>query len=735
MRNRTTITKKGKTPYELFHGHKPDLASAKVFGSTAYVLIDGTRRSKLDPTSKKGTMVGYSSSRKAYRILVDGIVIEHRDVIFDETFQPMGASVSDDDQSAVTQAAPPAAAARGTSGSDQGAEQPLATATPAPEQQPTVTPEAPAAPTHQPVASNAAPEQATRRRSARFAVPEQQQGTAPAATPAERNLRTKYSLRGAPRQRVHSSFMAQVLEQAQAATEDSEDPGSYDEAISGTDAAQWEAAMEEELQSLTDHNTGVLVDRLPGSKVITLKWVFTKKRDAAGQVERYKARLVARGFQQREGLDYDELFAPVGKHTTLRLLLSMVAAEDMELHQLDFKTAFLNGDLAEEIYVEQPPGYRLGKPGQVIRLSKALYGLKQAPRAWHQTLKKELLANGFMESVADPGLFFLHTNTGRACVLIYVDDALVAAHTLEAVLQVKSLLMGMFEARDLGEAGLFLGMAIERNRQQHTIKLHQERAVKDLLAKYNMKHANAKVIPLSPGTKLQKDEGEPLDAEQKHIYSSLVGSLNYLAVCTRPDIAFPVGVLARYLASPTSDHIAAAKGVLRYLAGTTNHGLNYGAKLGDSTIIGYCDADHAGDLDKRRSTTGYTFILNGGSISWSSKRQETVALSTVEAEYMAAASATKEALWLRGLLAELGLPYQTIQIYADNQGAMQLVKNPIVSARSKHIDVRYHFVREHVAKEEVAFHYISTNEMKADSLTKALSGDKHSFCKLGMGVY
>ena len=632
----------------------------------------------------------------------------------------------DDDQPAASPTTPAATAAADTGadtgGPDQGTGQPLVAAPPAPEQQPAAEP--------------AATEQPILRRSVRFAVPEQQEAApAPAAEAAERSQRTRYQLRGAPKERVQSSFLAEGLQRALAATEASADPGSYEEAISGPEAAQWEAAMEDELQSLTDHGTGVLVDRPRGARVITLKWVFTRKRDAAGRVERYKARLVARGFQQRAGLDYDELFAPVGKHTTLRLMLSQVAAEDMELHQLDFKTAFLNGNLAEEIYVEQPPGYRLGKPGQVIRLSKALYGLKQAPRAWHQTLKQELLAKGFVESDADPGLFFLDTSAGTVCVLIYVDDALVAAHALEAVLQAKSLLMDMFEARDLGEAGLFLGMAIERDRRQRTIKLHQERAVKDLLAKHGMQQVNARTVPLTPGTKLQKDQGEPLSAEQKHDYSSLVGSLNYLAVCTRPDIAFPVGVLARFLASPTADHMAAAKGVLRYLAGTTNHGLNYGAKLGDSSIIAYCDADHAGDLDKRRSTTGYTFMQNGGAVSWSSKRQETVALSTVEAEYMAAAAAAKEALWLRVLLAELSLPHQTIQIYADNQGAMALTKNPIVSARSKHIDVRYHFVRERVAQGQVAFTYISTSEMIADSLTKALSGDKHSFCKLGMGVY
>ena len=532
-------------------------------------------------------------------------------------------------------------------------------------------------------------------------------------------------------------YLAEAAEYAHLIAADAEQlPTTYEEAMAGPEAPQWAAAMEEELDSLQAHDTGVLVDMPPASsaKPISLKWVYTKKRDAAGNVERYKARLVARGFQQREGIDYDELFAPVGKYTTLRALLAMVAAEDMELHQLDFKTAFLNGKLVEEIYVQQPPGFQLGKPGQVLKLNKTLYGLKQAPRAWHQTLKADLEVRNFVESDSDPGLFSVLTSHGIVYLLTYVDDGLLAARSKQAVLSAKALLMEMFETRDLGEASLFLGMAIERDRSQRSIKLHQGRAVSDLLAKFGLEKANFRSTPLAPSLKLTAAEGKLLQGQDKKDYPSLVGSLNYLAVCTRPDISFAVGVLSRYLASPTTEHMQAAKGVLRYLAGTANHGLHYGAH-GDETVTGYCDADMGGDLDTRRSTTGYTYILYGGAISWSSKRQESVALSTVEAEYMAAAAAVKEALWLRVLLEDLQLPYETILIHGDNHGSLQLIKNTIISARSKHIDIRYHFVRERVANAEVAFKYISTDSMVADGLTKSLPAYKHTFCKLAMGVY
>jgi hypothetical protein len=547
-------------------------------------------------------------------------------------------------------------------------------------------------------------------------------------------MRSRYPLRSA----VNKPQAFGYLAEARAAVAESElVPASYTEAMAGPEAGQWKAAMDEEMRSLTEHDTGVLVDAPSnGARPISLKWVYTKKRNAAGEVERYKARLVARGFQQRAGIDYDELFAPVGKYTTLRTLLAVVAAEDWELHQLDFKTAFLNGQLAEEIYVQQPPGYQLGRPDQVLRLNKALYGLKQAPRAWHQTLKKDLLTRGFVESEADPGLFSILTTGGMVYLLLYVDDGLVASGSQQAVLEVKTLLNQMFAARDLGEASLFLGMSIERDRGQGTLKLHQQRAVRDLLVKYQLGEANPRGIPMDTRTGYPRAaEGEPLsDSERKRAYASLVGSLNYLAVCTRPDIAYAVGVLSKYLASPTAVHEQVAKGVLRYLAGTESDGLNYG-QHGESSVTGYTDADMGGDKDSRRSTTGYAYILYGGAISWSSKRQSSVALSTVEAEYMAAAAAVKEALWLRVLLAELQLPYETILIYGDNQGSMQLVQNPIISQRSKHIDIRYHFVRERVARNEVAFEYISTDYMVADCLTKAVPGAKHTYCKQYMGVY
>jgi hypothetical protein len=274
-------------------------------------------------------------------------------------------------------------------------------------------------------------------------------------------------------------------------------------------------------------------------------------------------------------------------------------------------------------------------------------------------------------------------------------------------------------------------MDIIRDRANRTIKLAQGRLTADLLAKHNMQD-NTKSLstPLSTSTKLIK-EGEPLD-RSTYGYAQLVGSLMYLSVCTRPDISQAVGALARYMANPTTAHWQAAKAVLRYINGTADFGITFGPS--NPGLEAYCDADYAGDIDTRRSTTGYVFILNGGAISWSSRLQQTVAASTTEAEYMAAASATKEALWLRHLLRDLSVDLPTINIKADNQSAIKLLKNPVFSMRSKHIDVIYHFARERVSRNEISFTYIKTDHMVADVLTKPVPATKFSYCRDAMGL-
>ncbi|KAJ9528398.1 hypothetical protein QJQ45_020321 [Haematococcus lacustris] len=506
------------------------------------------------------------------------------------------------------------------------------------------------------------------------------------------------------------------------------------EALAGPMADLWIEAMNAELASLHANQTWCLEERPANARVLPTKWVLKVKRDAAGNIEKLKARLVAKGFYQQSGVDVGDVYAPVSKHTTLRTLLAKAAAENMEIHQLDFETAFLNGQLqpGEVIYVQQPEGFEEGSINTVCRLQKALYGLRQAPRAWHARLSEELLSMGFKASEADPALFTLQLSTGMVYLLVYVDDCLLCTQQGDTagLAYVKKQLSSAFKLKDLGEARWFLGMQLTRDRAEGTIKLDQHKFVQELVTAYSKSAAHSKPLPMAPAVKLVR-EGEALDTTLHH-YSALVGSLLYLTCCTRPDIAFAVGALARHMSAPTKQHWSAACSVLCYLKGTADQGLLFG---GVSGLQGYSDADYAGDKDTARSTTGYLFTLNGGAISWSSRLQPTVAMSTAEAEYMAASSAAKEALWLRKLMRDLQLDASCVHLGCDNQAAIQLLHNPMATSRAKHIDVHHHFVRERISRGEVAFHYCHTSSMLADILTKPLAAVQFNMGKQGCGVF
>ena len=696
IRCRSPTANKTKTPYELFYGSKPDVSAMRVFGSTVYAHVPKEKRHKLEPRSERGIMVGYGLTTKGYRVLQpDNHVIVCRDVIFDEGVKAGAAQDRRVPSPPVLVPAP---------------DMPMVASFPIDVGD--VVDDAPDAPVDDAPGADA---------SVRDAPAD---ASPAAAEPGRYPSRVR---------RPAGPYWMGTQGTALTARAEYVEPATYEEAMASDHAEQWKQAMDEEMESLRTNQTWVLQELPSDAKAIPVKWIYKVKTDANGNLERFKARLVAKGYAQREGIDFDEVFAPVSKYATLRALLAKAAIEDLEVHQLDIKTAFLNGDLEERIFIEQPPGYVEGHGSTACHLQRALYGLRQAPRQWHACLKQELEQHGFSETDGDPGLFVHHSKDSSVYLLVYVDDILIVAKDLSMVAWAKNKIMGAFKARDLNEAQLYLGMTIQRDRQARTLKLGQERMVVQLLAKYGMSDAKSQTVPLNTAIKLSRDEGSPLDQAQ-YPYSQLVGSLLHLSNCTRPDIAHSVGVLAKYMSKPTTVHWGAALGVLRYLAGTTDHGVCFGGHKVDCELAGYCDADYAGDLDTRRSTTGYVFVLNGGAISWSSRRQQTVAASTAEAEYMAAAAATKEALWLRKLLADLHFSVNTIVIRADNQGALQLLKNPITSMRSKHIDVLYHFARERVERKEVVFEYVKTELNIADVLTKALPKGKHAFCSDGMGV-
>ena len=535
---------------------------------------------------------------------------------------------------------------------------------------------------------------------------------------------------------------------------DADEPTTYAEAMSRPDADLWLAAIKAEYQSLQTTGTYRLT-RLPaGRQAIGCKWVFKIKRHADGSIDRYKARLVAKGFSQKEGLDYKETFAPVAKFASIRTMLALAAHQDYEIHQMDVKTAFLNGDLDVEIYMRQPEGFVAeGQEELVCRLHKSLYGLRQAGRAWFEKINTALIRMDFSPLDSDHCVYVRHQADGVMYIVLYVDDLLLIGSSLAEMKQLKGDLSSRFEMTDLGEAQYILGLQLSRDRRLRTLSLCQSDYIKRLLQRFGMSDSNAAPTPIATGVRLSKADcptvkpAEPLLVDGKHTYASVVGAIMYAMLGTRPDLAFAIGQLTRFNSNPGPQHVAALKRVLRYLRGSIDFVLTYGAGASGSSgssgssdtrlpVLGYCDSDWGASIDDRRSVSGLVFTIAGGAVMWQAQKQKSVALSTVEAEYMAACQAAKDAVWLRAFLMELGLTATApTTIHCDSQGAMALAKNPEHHQKSKHIDLRYHFVREQVAGGAINLVYTSTSDMAADQLTKPLSREMHNRCIRSMGLH
>ena len=471
----------------------------------------------------------------------------------------------------------------------------------------------------------------------------------------------------------------------------------------------WKASMKREMNSQIENKTWLLVKREPGMKVLPCSWVYTIKTDAEGQ-KTYKSRLVIGGNHQTFGLDYNETFAPVVKYTTVRLALAIATYLNWEVHQMDFVTAFLNASVDEQIFMRQPAGFEVDGPDTVCKLSKSLYGLKQAPRRWNEMFDECLLSLGYLRGTADTSIYLKN----GIIICVYVDDIILLSPFMDFIDEFKSQISRKFKVKDLGPLKLILGMRWTRDRKQGTSFLSQEEYTLSILERFGM--ADCKPVS-TPAVK--PDEVESPALKDNLTYMEIVGSLIHLSNLTRPDISFAVNYQARFMQKPSEADLIAVKRIMRYLKGTAAYGLNYCST--GSTLVGYSDADWAGDKDSRRSTSGYAFQLGKNLISWSSKKQSTVALSSSEAEYMASSFATQELIWLKALIKEIKFKIPVPILKQDNQSSIALAKNPVHHPRTKHIDIRYHFIRERVLNSELQLEFCPTTEMAADMLTKPLS--------------
>jgi hypothetical protein len=692
--NRTFSKRRHCTPYELWHGKQPNVSNLRVFGSTAYVFVPDAERQKLDAKAIKGIYVGECENQKASRIFVESTGKTHisRHV---KVYENTNHSESEE----------------------------------------IINLEAPVNHVNEKERINTVANKKDL----------SNKETGKATTPVRKSLRGRVPKKqwGMVADEVMEapSIMATTTMAFQAFEFIFYEPKTFKEAMESSEGNLWKLATDDEMLSHAKNNTWTVVPLPPGRVCIPSGWNFKIKTGKDGLPKRRKARFFAKGYRQTKGIDYQETFAPVVRYDSLRVLIAIAASRDLELTQLDVKTAFLNGEIEEEIFISQPEGYIVtGREKEVCRLNKSLYGIKQASRIWNQKLHSSLIAFGLNQSNADPCIYYRFTKDHMLIIAIWVDDGLVAASDLAITDKAVNFLNKNFEM-EYGPADHFVGLVISRDRINKRIFLAAPQYIDKVLSKFNMSNCHPVTLPADKGATALSKEMSPQEQEEREIMSNVpyreaVGSIMYAAITVRPDIAFIAGQLAKFCENPGPTHWKAAKRVLKYLAGTRNHGLCFnGRHIDNNLLTGYSDADYAGDSDTRRSTSGFVFVLNGAAVTWSSRRQPIVALSTMESEYIAASDASREVIWLRRLLSELGEEQTNpTRLLCDNESAISLTRNPESHKRSKHIDVRYHFIREQIFKKTIEISYVNTREQLADAFTKAIDEISQSKIMAGLGI-
>ncbi|KAJ0787642.1 putative RNA-directed DNA polymerase [Helianthus annuus] len=670
------------SPYEVIFGSRPDYSILRTFGCLCYPFLGDTREDKLSPKSIPCIFVGYAPSHLGY-LCYDphsSRTYTSRHVRFYETVFDIPGSSSSSVSSSSSSLDPPFCI-------------------PPPSSVPTsFTPISSVSPiSHTHSSSPSSPPSS----------PSSPPPPPPPLVPTHPMVTRSRDHTIQPRQ-----FPDHVLYQA--STAPTTEPSTFRQAQQWS---VWWDAMRSEMSALHSNKTWVLVPAPTDANIVGCKWVYRIKHNPDGSVSRYKARLVAKGFHQTEGIDYTETFSPVVKPTTIRLVLSVAFTRGWTIRQVDVNNAFLHGDLSETVYMSQPPGFvDSSHPHHVCLLQKALYGLKQAPRAWFSKLSSALITDGFIQCLSDTSLFVYSRDSVICYVLVYVDDIIITGSSSAYVTGLIERLHSQFALKDLGALSYFLG--VQATFHEDTLHLSQQRYLCDLLQRTGLAECRPLSTPVSSGRQLSRHSGDPLS--DPTLYRSTVGALQYL-VLTRPEIAYAVSKVSQFLQTPTDRHWVAVKRILRYLRGTISHGLCI-RRSDVFDLHAYSDADWAGCPDDRRSTTGYCIFLGPNLISWSSKKQHTVARSSTEAEYRALAHTAAEIRWIISVLQELHVSLSgPPTLWCDNIGATYLAVNPVFHQRTKHLEIDLHFIRDMVLAQTLRVRYVPTTLQLADLLTKGLS--------------
>ncbi|KAF5775122.1 putative RNA-directed DNA polymerase [Helianthus annuus] len=656
VHNRITSRVIPTSPYELWKGRKPNLEHLRVWGCLAYYRVPDPKTLKLGERAFKSVFIGYASHSKSYRLLDD----ESGIVVESRDVEFFENKFSRDDENS-----------NGTTTSSTSEKR------------------------VQPSPIVEEPRKSTRVRK------EKSYG----------DDFFSYLVEGTQKKVMREVIFAVNLD---------DDPKTFNEAMSSRDAPLWKEAVNDEMDSIMGNGTWELADLPKGKKPIGSKWIFKRKYHPDGSISAYKARLVAKGYRQREGVDYFDTYAPVARIGSIRTLIAVSALKGLYIHQMDVKTAFLNGYLNEEIYLEQPEGFVMpGQENKVCRLIKSLYGLKQAPKQWHERFDTTVTAFGFRHNSADRCIYTKCEPGYTVVICLYVDDMLIISTHLEGISETKKYLSLNFKMKDLGEVDTILGIKVKRAGSQ--ISLSQSHYIEKILTKFQ--HLNIKEFntPFDPSVKLNVNSGRAVAQLE---YASAIGSMMYATHCTRPDIAFAVSKLSQYTVNPGTEHWKAVGRVLGYLKRTSNLELTY---TSSSRILeGYSDASWIDRTNDSKSTSGWIFTLAGGAVSWASKKQTCIAHSTMEAELIALAAAGKEAEWIRDLLTDIRLwdvPMPCIPMYCDSEATLSKVYNAVYNGGSRHIGLRHNYVRQLLESGTIKVVYVKTSKNLADPFTKPLTRD------------
>lgn len=674
--NRVPHKRLDKTPYELWKGFAPNLNFLKVWGCLAKVALPDFKRTNVGTKTFDCVFIGYAQNSAAYRFLRlnDNSICESRNAEFFEQEFPLTKHVNELISSCNTTSVP----------------------------------------LHLRTSSSVTNEQVNEPRRSKRKRIESSFGP---------DFVTAFVVENNDVDKINDVFVSTFLIE--------EDPKTYNEAVTSIDANFWKEAINSELDSIMYNHTWDLVDLPKGSKPIRCKWIFRKKLRTDGTIDKFKARLVVVGYTQKKEIDYFDTYSPVTKISTIRSLVALAAIHGLIVHQMDVKTAFLNGDLREEIYVEQPEGYVIqGQENKVCKLRKSLYGLKQAPKQWYEKFDQTLVSDGYIVNSSDTCVY--SKLFGQECVIIclYVDDMLIFGTNVTVVEKTKLFLSSHFDMKDLGEADVILGVKMRKS--DNGFSLCQSHYIEKILKKFNCYDELPVRTPYDPSIHLKKNNGSSVSQTE---YAKIIGSVMFLMNCTRPDIAYAVSRLSRYTHNPGNEHWTALRRLLRYLKGTMDWCLHF-YKF-PAVLEGFCDANWVTDNDEVSSTSGYVFTLGGGAISWKSSKQTCIARSTMESEFIALDLAGQEAEWLRNLLADVplwGKRSIPVSLHCDSEAAIGIAKNSVYNGKRRHIRIRHSSVRELLKNGVISLQFVRSENNLADPFTKGLTKKVVLESSRGMGL-